>query len=109
MDIAHCAQRTSLSIAHRLSTIVSSDLIFCLQDGAFRLTSRCSAHTAHSGRIVESGSFSELLTKQGLFAELWQKQIQAEEESEQKAEALQAEAKVLGPDASTSHTTQKAT
>jgi hypothetical protein len=52
------------------------------------------SHSFETGKVVESGSFSELVTKGGLFAELWQKQIQAEEADEERAKALQAEAEV---------------
>ncbi|ORY83494.1 hypothetical protein BCR35DRAFT_351964 [Leucosporidium creatinivorum] len=55
--------RTTLAIAHRLSTIVDSDIIHCLDEG----------------EIVESGSHSELLAKGGVYAELWQKQIEGQE------------------------------
>lgn len=44
--------RTTLSIAHRLSTITDCDVIHVLNDGV----------------IAESGSHSELLAKEGLYA-----------------------------------------
>ncbi|GAA6019380.1 hypothetical protein JCM10207_001279 [Rhodosporidiobolus poonsookiae] len=56
--------RTSLIIAHRLSTVVDCDIIHVLKDGY----------------IVESGSHQELLAKEdGVYAELWQKQIEGQE------------------------------
>jgi ATP-binding cassette, subfamily B, heavy metal transporter len=58
-------RRTTLIIAHRLSTIVNADIILVL-DG---------------GRVVESGSHSELLAKRGLYAEMWARQ-QSEREEE---------------------------
>ncbi len=50
--------RTSLSIAHRLSTIADADRIFVLNDGA----------------LAESGSHSELLRRDGLYADMWNRQ-----------------------------------
>jgi ATP-binding cassette subfamily B protein len=47
--------RTTLVIAHRLSTIVDADEILVLDHG----------------RIVERGSFRELLEANGRFAEMW--------------------------------------
>ncbi len=47
--------RTTLVIAHRLSTIVNADKILVMQ----------------SGSIVESGTHQELLSKGGLYAELY--------------------------------------
>ena len=50
--------RTSLSIAHRLSTIADADRIFVLADGM----------------LAESGSHSELLRRDGLYADMWNRQ-----------------------------------
>jgi ABC transporter ATM len=47
--------RTSVFIAHRLRTIFDSDIIFVLKDG----------------EVVESGTHSELLEQQGVYANLW--------------------------------------
>ena len=50
---------TRVVIAHRLSTIVKADRIFAVQHG----------------RIVESGTYRELIQKRGLFADLANRQI----------------------------------
>jgi len=51
--------RTSLVIAHRLSTILSADVIFVVEHG----------------RIVESGTHTALLARNGAYAELYFKQF----------------------------------
>jgi ATP-binding cassette subfamily B multidrug efflux pump len=50
--------RTAIVIAHRLSTIVNADLICTVQDG----------------RIVEQGRHQQLLARQGLYSELYERQ-----------------------------------
>ncbi|GAA5934447.1 uncharacterized protein JCM15063_004578 [Sporobolomyces koalae] len=50
--------RTTLSIAHRLSTIADCDVIYVLDEGV----------------IAEFGSHADLLAKDGVYAQLWQKQ-----------------------------------
>ena len=62
--------RTSLSIAHRLSTIADADRIFVLNDGA----------------LAESGSHSELLRRDGLYADMWNRQASEIEDVVEAAE-----------------------
>lgn len=52
-------QATRIIIAHRLSTIMNADKIFVME----------------KGRIVEAGNYQELMDKDGLFAQLAQRQI----------------------------------
>ena len=51
--------RTTIAIAHRLSTILSADVIFAVDHG----------------RIVESGTHEELLSRKGLYATLYEEQF----------------------------------
>jgi ATP-binding cassette, subfamily B, heavy metal transporter len=57
--------RTTLMIAHRLSTIVDADQILVMEHG----------------RIVERGSFRELIAMNGRFSEMWALQQQEEQEA----------------------------
>ena len=63
--------RTTLVIAHRLSTVIDADEILVMR----------------SGRIVERGSHASLLTQDGLYAEMWNRQREAEEARVRLAEA----------------------
>ncbi|MGE3746066.1 MAG: ABC transporter ATP-binding protein/permease [Sphingomonadaceae bacterium] len=62
-------RRTTIMIAHRLSTVVNADEIVVLEHG----------------RVVEQGTHQALLTRNGLYAEMWARQ-QAEEEETLAAE-----------------------
>ena len=52
--------RTSIVIAHRLSTVREADSIIVLD----------------KGRVMEQGSHEELLAKEGMYFELYQKQFE---------------------------------
>ena len=73
--------RTMLVIAHRLSTITTADQILVL----------------HAGKVAESGSHEELLALKGRYANMWEKQIQAQKAAEEarvlkdKADKLRSE------------------
>ncbi len=56
-------RRTSIVIAHRLSTIEDADLVVVMD----------------SGRIAESGTHEELLTRRGRYAELYEAQFAGKE------------------------------
>jgi ATP-binding cassette, subfamily B, heavy metal transporter len=58
--------RTTLVIAHRLSTVVNADQIIVLEDG----------------RIAERGRHAELLERRGLYAAMWNRQLEAREAAE---------------------------
>ena len=47
--------KTVIMIAHRLSTVVNADCIYVIKDG----------------KIAESGKRSELCSRNGLFAKMW--------------------------------------
>ncbi|MBL0142940.1 MAG: ABC transporter ATP-binding protein/permease [Betaproteobacteria bacterium] len=66
--------RTTLMIAHRLSTIVDADQILVME----------------AGRIVERGTFRELIAQEGRFAEMWRLQQQEEAEGADKAQTGEA-------------------
>ena len=57
--------RTTLAIAHRLSTVADADTIFVLEHG----------------RLAESGSHAALLRRDGLYAEMWNRQLSEREQT----------------------------
>ena len=64
--------KTAIVIAHRLSTVRNADVIFAIQNGA----------------IVESGTHSELLAAEGLYANLYNIQFHGSEETQPLETAL---------------------
>lgn len=58
--------RTTLTIAHRLSTVIDADQILVLQ----------------AGEIVERGTHTALLTSNGVYADMWTRQLEAREAAE---------------------------
>ncbi|XP_037705645.1 ATP-binding cassette sub-family B member 6, mitochondrial [Choloepus didactylus] len=59
-----CANRTTIVVAHRLSTVANADQILVIKDGC----------------IVERGRHEALLSRGGVYADMWQLQQQAQEE-----------------------------
>lgn len=86
--------RTILIIAHRLSTITHADQIIVLR----------------GGMIVEKGTHSELLSLNGKYAAMWQKQSKAERaaiearDAARRAEKLARQAKFVKPSGKQDHT-----
>ncbi len=67
--------RTTLVIAHRLTTVVDADEIIVLDDGS----------------IAERGTHAQLLKKRGLYAQMWNRQREAEEVRRRLADIEHAE------------------
>jgi ATP-binding cassette subfamily B protein len=57
-------------IAHRLSTIINADEIVVLD----------------RGRVAERGRHGDLLARNGLYADMWRRQQEAQAEAERKVE-----------------------
>ncbi|XP_051010025.1 ATP-binding cassette sub-family B member 6 [Acomys russatus] len=58
-----CTNRTTIVVAHRLSTVVNADQILVIKDGG----------------IIERGRHEALLSRGGVYAEMWQLQQQGQE------------------------------
>jgi len=58
-DISNLGKHITILIAHRLSTIMHANTIFVLE----------------KGKIIESGTHSELLVEKGLYYAMWRQQI----------------------------------
>src|SRR5256712_1556584 len=73
-------ERTSIVVAHRISTVKDADLILVLDDG----------------RIAERGTHRELLERNGLYAQMYRRQLleeelEVDEEQEEHSKRVRAE------------------
>lgn len=66
--------RTTFVIAHRLSTVRRADIILVMEDG----------------RVVERGTHAELLSKDGLYREIYDLQLRDQETFREELQALEA-------------------
>jgi ATP-binding cassette subfamily B protein len=73
--------RTTLVIAHRLTTVVDADEIIVLDGGA----------------IAERGTHDELLKERGLYAAMWNRQLEAEEARRRLADIEHVEGELHEP------------
>ena len=70
------SERTVLVIAHRLGTIRNADNIIVLKDGM----------------VAEQGTHDDLLDKDGIYAEMWNKQLHSTSISASQIDLLQVDA-----------------
>ena len=70
------SERTVLVIAHRLGTIRNADNIIVLKDGM----------------VAEQGTHDGLLEKDGIYAEMWNKQLHSTSTSASQIDLLQVDA-----------------
>lgn len=63
---AAAKNHTTIAIAHRLSTVVDADNIIVLDNGV----------------VVEQGSHDELLATQGIYATMWQNQLEDQQQAQ---------------------------
>ncbi|XP_064095377.1 ATP-binding cassette sub-family B member 6-like [Macrobrachium nipponense] len=61
-----CKERTTVVVAHRLSTVINADVILVLKDGD----------------IIERGRHEELLGMGGVYSNMWQQQLEANNNAE---------------------------
>ncbi|MEM7689353.1 MAG: ABC transporter ATP-binding protein/permease [Pseudomonadota bacterium] len=66
--------RTTIAIAHRLSTIADADRILVLE----------------GGQLVEQGTHAELLARQGLYADMWNRQASEQDTLDEDAPSAEA-------------------
>lgn len=71
--------RTTVVIAHRLSTVIDADEIIVLEDG----------------RIAERGTHGVLLNKDGLYAAMWNRQLEASEAEQRLRQAHESDERGL--------------
>uniref|UniRef100_A0A3Q3JGM2 ATP-binding cassette sub-family B member 6 n=1 Tax=Monopterus albus TaxID=43700 RepID=A0A3Q3JGM2_MONAL len=81
-----CANRTTIVVAHRLSTIIGADQILVIREG----------------QIAERGGHEELLLKGGLYADMWVKQLQAQDSDSSDTEAKDRKSEKLQPPSTSS-------